>query len=90
LHSGASRFAAKRKSRTTARSAEAAAGEEAVEAVGGVVESPRGAIARGAARYYAGREGSAPAAARSEVELESSLDLMEMGGADDLDDDLGA
>ena len=55
-----------------------------------VVESPRGAIARGAARYYAGRESSAPAAARSEVELESSLDLMEMGGADDLDDDLGA
>ena len=33
---GASRFAAKRKSRTTARSAEAAAGEEAVEAVAGV------------------------------------------------------
>ena len=56
-----------------------------------VVESPRGAIARGAARYYAGREGSAPAAARSAVELESSLDVMEMGGADDdLDDDLGA
>ena len=55
-----------------------------------VVESPRGAIARGAARYYAGREGSAPAAARSEVELGSSLDVMEMGGADDLDDDLGA
>ena len=54
-----------------------------------VVESPRGAIARGAARYYAGREGSAPAAARSEVELGSSLDVMEMGGAD-LDDELGA
>ena len=57
-----------------------------------VVESPRGAIARGAARYCAGREASAPPAARSAVEPRSELDVMEamemggeMGGAD-LDD----
>ena len=52
-----------------------------------VVESPRGAAARGAAaRYCAGREGSAPAAARAAVEGRSELDLMELGAAEDLDD----
>ena len=52
-----------------------------------VVESPRGGAARGAAaRYCAGREGSAPAAARAAVEGRSELDLMELGAADDLDD----
>jgi hypothetical protein len=51
-----------------------------------VVESPRGGAARGAAaRYCAGREGSAPAAARAAVEGRSELDLMELGAAD-LDD----
>jgi len=59
-----------------------------------VVESPRGAVARGAARYCAGREASAPPAARSAVEPRSELDAMEameMGGdLDDDDDDLGA
>ena len=80
MHSGASRFAAKRKSRTTARSAAAAAGEEAVEAVGGVDAAAFASVMLG---WQASEEASAAdgkAVSRGDVGFDATAVFARRGG----------